>query len=194
MVFSHTSKADIRICDAPGCDLPGEYCAPRSRDRLREYYWFCLQHVREYNARWNYYADMSEHEIECDRREDVCWHRPTWSMAERALRRKAFAYAGLHDTVNANGVHGAAAQNLFTPRSKEGKAMQVFDLQDEDFSLPKIKLRYKQLVKRYHPDAIAQKQGRNDEGAVARAEEQLKIINQSYTILKNALTHTQKVF
>ena len=41
-------------CDHPGCTEKGEYRAPKNR-RLKEYYWFCLKHVQEYNAKWNYY-------------------------------------------------------------------------------------------------------------------------------------------
>ena len=35
--------------------------------RMRDYLWFCLEHVRAYNASWNYHRDMSESEIEADR-------------------------------------------------------------------------------------------------------------------------------
>ena len=36
-------------CDHPGCNKRGEYRAPKDR-KLKEYYWFCLEHVQEYNA------------------------------------------------------------------------------------------------------------------------------------------------
>ena len=54
----------LRFCDSPGCDALGEHRAPRSRDSLNHYYWFCLEHVRAYNARWNFYAGLSQAEIE----------------------------------------------------------------------------------------------------------------------------------
>jgi hypothetical protein len=43
-----------RICDHPGCDSVGEHRAPRSRAALHLFYWFCRDHVRAYNAAWNY--------------------------------------------------------------------------------------------------------------------------------------------
>ena len=48
-------------CDHPGCHEKGEYKAPKDR-RLKEYYWFCLKHVQEYNAKWNYYAGETPEE------------------------------------------------------------------------------------------------------------------------------------
>ena len=53
-----------RACDHPECAEAGLHRAPRSRDALNSYYWFCLDHVRAYNKAWNYYADMSDDEVE----------------------------------------------------------------------------------------------------------------------------------
>src|SRR5262249_29646421 len=72
-----------RGCDHPGCAGDGLYRAPRSRAELSAYYWFCLDHVREYNAAWNYYAGMSELEIEREIRNDTTWQRPTWPLGSR---------------------------------------------------------------------------------------------------------------
>ncbi len=54
----------MRFCDQPDCLAEGPYPAPRSREDLRQYYWFCLDHVRAYNRAWNFYAGMSEAEVE----------------------------------------------------------------------------------------------------------------------------------
>lgn len=48
-------------CDFPGCNKPGEYRAPKNRG-LKEYYWFCLEHVQAYNAKWNYYEGEDDEE------------------------------------------------------------------------------------------------------------------------------------
>src|SRR4051812_32195344 len=63
-------------CAWPGCCAEGEYPAPRGRDQLRSYSWFCLEHVRAYNLSWNFFSGMSQAEIEAHVREDVTWHRP----------------------------------------------------------------------------------------------------------------------
>src|SRR3974377_414485 len=77
------AAAATRLCDHPGCAAAGDYRAPRARDRLRQFYWFCLDHVRAYNAQWNYYAGMSAAEIEAEIRNDTGWQRPTWPLGSR---------------------------------------------------------------------------------------------------------------
>ena len=57
---------NIRRCDHPECGEEGKFPAPQSRQKLREYYWFCLDHVRDYNRKWDYYAGMKPEEIELE--------------------------------------------------------------------------------------------------------------------------------
>ena len=63
----HETEAG-RHCHAPGCPEQGVHRAPVARDRLDQYYWFCRDHVRQYNLAWNYFAGMNEQEIEFHRR------------------------------------------------------------------------------------------------------------------------------
>jgi DnaJ-domain-containing protein 1 len=86
-----------RSCDHPGCDGSGEYPAPRAPDRLRDYYWFCLEHVREYNKAWNFCQGMNEQEIDAMVRADTCWQRPSWPLggwraAEERLRSHTYRF------------------------------------------------------------------------------------------------------
>ena len=60
-------RAGLRRCDHPDCAEAGEHRAPRDRG-LKEYYWFCLEHVRAYNAAWDYFRGMSATEIEACRK------------------------------------------------------------------------------------------------------------------------------
>ena len=48
------------VCEHPGCRSPGEFRAPKGRDAEGKYWKFCLNHVREYNASYNYFAGMSD--------------------------------------------------------------------------------------------------------------------------------------
>ena len=68
-----------RLCDAPDCAEAGQYRAPRDRS-LREFHWFCLDHVRAYNASWDFYKGMGPDEIEACLRADTSWQRPTWPL------------------------------------------------------------------------------------------------------------------
>jgi len=47
---------------------------------LNDYYWFCLEHVRAYNAGWDFYKGMSPAEVEAQLRADTSWQRPTWPL------------------------------------------------------------------------------------------------------------------
>jgi hypothetical protein len=167
-----------RQCDHPGCSQEGEYRAPRARDRLTEYYWFCLDHVRAYNARWDYYAGMSEAEIERETRDATTWQRPTWPMGNTTgHRRFSFSFddpLGMF-TDEKEGEEAARARAQDTP---ETAAMRVLEL-DNPLTLVRLKARYKELVKRHHPDA---------NGGDKAAEEKFKQISLAYTTLLNSLT------
>ncbi|MDD5586425.1 MAG: J domain-containing protein [Alphaproteobacteria bacterium] len=166
-----------RSCDCPGCDQAGHYRAPQSRERLREYYWFCLDHVRAYNKRWDYLGGLSPEEIEARIRHDAVWERPTWSFSEAQKREQQ-----LRDSINRSFFSNAwdetepAAEDASPPQPVigEGDALAVLGL-----ALPvvfaEVKARYRLLVKRHHPDA---------NGGSREAEEKLKIINHAFTTLK----------
>jgi hypothetical protein len=172
-----------RLCDHPGCEVGGEFRAPRSRIELNSYYWFCLDHVRAYNAAWNYYAGMSEREIEDEIRHDTVWQRPSWKLGQRhgpayeARMRDPFDLYSGKDRKPGNGhsqgrTQGADASDRVA--SAREQALAVFDI-DPPFTQTSLKARYKVLVKMHHPDA---------HGGDKVAEEKLKIINQAYTTLK----------
>ena len=158
---------NLRVCEHPGCAGGGEFRAPRSRDNLDRFYWFCLDHVRAYNAAWNYYAGMNEAEIERELRNDTVWQRPTWPLGSRtgAAPVRGFGIFGLDDEEEAPPRR---------PRTPEEEALLVFDLA-EPVTQVALKARYKELVKRHHPDT---------HGGDKKAEERLKIINQAYATLK----------
>jgi len=162
-----------RACDHAGCRHSGEFRAPRSPRQPGEWYWFCLDHVREYNAGWNYYAGMSEAEIDRELRGDSTWHRPTWPLGRRIggpWWRLADRF-GLFDEPEAEAEPPPPAAD--TPH---GKALAVMELAPP-VTVEMIKSRYKELVKRHHPDA---------NGGSKQAEERLKEINAAYSTLMAA--------
>jgi hypothetical protein len=177
-------------CDHPDCPEPGLYPAPKGRDRLREFYWFCLEHVRGYNAAWNYYEGMAEPEIESHIRHDTVWQRPTWPLGRWGSRRgHGFT---LHDGFGPvfgdgerdSGANGSRAETGSSARdgasrgrlTEHERALAILELK-WPVTLQEIKRRYKVLVKRLHPDA---------NGGDKAAEEQLKVVNQAYSTLKNS--------
>lgn len=168
-------KRHLRNCDRPGCPHEGEFRAPRSRDQLNEYYWFCLSHIREYNASWDYYKGMSMDEIEREVRTSTTWERPTWPMGQKTSSRR-FSF-NINDPFD---VFGENAEEFQKPHKRmetaEEEAMRVMAL--KELTLPKLKARYKQLAKLYHPDAT---------GGDKMMEEKFKDITQAYQTLLTSL-------
>ena len=68
-------------CAADGCIAEGIYPAPKSRHELRDYLWFCLDHVRAYNKSWNYYEGLQGAALEAEIRRATTWERPSWKFA-----------------------------------------------------------------------------------------------------------------
>jgi len=173
-------EAPRRGCDWPGCERLGEYRAPRSRDRLREFYHFCLDHVRAYNQAWDFFAGMSRAEIEAYLREDVTWHRPTWPFGNagrvngEGWRWQDPFHVFTDGGGGTNGTHGAAEWDQRP--AKAGKTERMLEIMELSVEATRddLKARYKQLVKRHHPDL---------HGGDKKAEERLKLINEAYTYL-----------
>lgn len=165
-----------RGCAHPGCPEPGEYRAPVSRERLEEYLWFCLDHVRAYNQAWDYFAGLSEQEIELLRRADTVWQRPSWPLGRFGERLAAGMRYRVRDPFGFF-AEDEAQPCAPQPRSEEEKALAVFDLKGP-VTFEDVRARYMTLVKRLHPDA---------NGGDRASEERLKTVNQAYAALKVSL-------
>jgi hypothetical protein len=165
-------------CAWPGCSRTGLYPAPKSRADLREYQHFCLDHVRDYNSAWNFFDGMSQAEIETFRHEELTGHRPTWRLGLQVGRR--FVRIGRRDPFRLfPGSHpdmGAPAAER--PSSEECAAFDLLGL-DLSATLAEIKARFKELVRRHHPDA--------NDGDKA-AGERLRVVIQAYRLLARRRT------
>lgn len=173
--YSPDPDAPGRLCDAPGCPLHGEYRAPKSRTNLREFHWFCLEHVREYNASWDYYQGMSPGEIEAQLRSDTSWQRPSWPLGR--LGATARVEQTLEDAMHFTfGTKPAEPPKPKTPPELRA-ALEVLGLA-WPVSMATVKSTYKKLAKRHHPDA---------NGGNKASEEILKTINLAYATLRAKL-------
>jgi hypothetical protein len=177
LTATNGAKPHQRVCEAPGCLLEGVYRAPRARDRLTDYRWFCLEHVREYNRKWDYFAGLGAEQIEAHIRADTIWRRPVWPMGSR---RGSSPYVHIVDPFDLAGDAGLDegpqarldGSEQLTPA--ERNAMGVLEL-SWPLTLADVKSRYKELVKIHHPDA---------NGGARDAEERLKQINAAYSTLR----------
>jgi hypothetical protein len=171
-----------RPCEHAGCANSGEYRAPRDRAHLNDYRWFCLDHVREYNRAWDYYKGMAPTEIEHELRADSGWQRPTWPLG-RLGGFNPFESEYLRDPLGIlrdTPLHKARRER--TPKRDEPPAelRAALDLLELTWPLDAVALRarYKELAKRYHPDA---------NGGDRAAEDKLKDINRAYSLLRRRL-------
>ncbi|ACL61499.1 J domain-containing protein [Methylobacterium nodulans] len=160
------AAAEGPVCERPGCTQPGLHRAPKGRRQEGQYWRFCMEHVREYNASYNYFAGMNDAAVQAFQKDAVIGHRPTWSMGvNRAGRGAGKPSAATRDwdyvdplgILRAGGIgpdRGRAKAEPQRPRfsAPVRKALDVMGL-DEGADAAAIKAQYKVLVKRFHPDA-----------------------------------------
>jgi hypothetical protein len=171
-------KTHYKKCDSPKCNQKGEYRAPKSRVMLNKYFYFCLDHIKEYNKSWDFYKGMSVEQIENSMRSDTFWDRPSWPLKN--------SFKNIFDEFNEyvedfvknddDKINDTFFKNKLLDESlslEEAKALKELDLK-MPISLEKIKKNYKKLVKIFHPDV----NGNNKD-----AEEKFKQINESYKLL-----------
>lgn len=168
----------LRHCDHPDCREAGDYRAPKSRDALNDYYWFCLDHVREYNAAWNFYAGMGPDEIEALLRNDVTWDRPTWPLGQRSSGGFRIDPAKVKDGFGIFGEEFTESGHERSPTAgPELSAMREMNL-SAPLTIEQVRARYRELCKIHHPDA---------NGGAKEAEERFKRIGQAYKTLMESL-------
>jgi hypothetical protein len=185
---------ELPACQWPGCAAPATHRAPKGRLRAREYWRFCLTHVREYNNSYNFFAGMSDEAIAQYQKEDLTGHRPTWKIGsvggvrsgrrDRAASSRDFGAAwGADDPFGFfPGAGGPSGGHVRPPgedrkiHNAQRRALDVLGL-EPDAQRADIKAKFKLLVKRHHPDANGGDRG---------SEERLREIIQAYNYLKSA--------
>ncbi|MCD8571377.1 MAG: molecular chaperone DnaJ [Alphaproteobacteria bacterium] len=143
-------QVKAHTCEMPGCAAEGSHKAPKHRG-LNEYYHFCLDHIREYNAAWNFFSGMSEMEIQDHIIDSIYGHRPTrrydtlGDMAER-LREAAWQTYNFTE-------EKPRQERRFTEdqiQTPEVEALAIMGL-EPPITLDVIKRRYKELAKKTPP-------------------------------------------
>ena len=125
-------------CSHDGCLLEGLYPAPRSPQHPRPYRYFCLEHIRAYNAGWNYLQGHSEQEIEKRIRDATVWERPTWPFGKGPV-----AFKKTYDKPREAPPQSVPADIL--------RCLTVLGLHPPT-SLSCVKKRFRELAKQFHPD------------------------------------------
>ncbi len=148
-------------CAHSGCREVGEFRAPNPYGRTAspngpgDYQWLCLDHVREFNARYNFFAGMSRDEIEEAQIPSAAWSSETRAFAAGGVDSPP-KWSDFHDPLDAisarfrNGVASASARDSrFTPEDR--RALKILGLAD-DADRKALRTRYSELVRKFHPD------------------------------------------
>ena len=176
-------KSFFRKCDNVRCEKKGEFKAPKSRILLNEYYFFCMDHIKEYNKSWDFYKGLTVNQIESSMREDTIWNRPSWPLKGnpyKVIDQINNFYSDQINNLNDNDKDNIYFKNKLYDENltkEENKALFTLGLKSP-LTLEKIKKNYKKLVKKFHPDV---------NGNNKSAEERFKEINNSYKILLNKM-------
>ncbi|HYI06086.1 MAG TPA: DnaJ domain-containing protein [Reyranella sp.] len=181
-------RSEVPRCAWEGCDRPGLYRAPKGHRSIGEYHNFCLDHVRHYNTAYNFFAGMSQPDIEShvNRSPAMDWGLGLDDKAgpqqrrapprPRATGRHRFSdplnlFARLARFNRGRGETQEPTRPLAEPDRRALESLGITGPARSD----EIKRAYKTLVKIHHPDA---------NGGSKSSEDRLRSIIAAYTHLK----------
>ncbi len=183
-------RNSMPACEWPGCAHAATHRAPKGRNHEREYWRFCLDHVREYNQSYNFFQGMNPDDVARYQKDALTGHRPTWKMGANSGAKGESAFDSASDPLQmfaelngrARGRPGAQEAKAETRKvmNAERKALQVMGL-GPDSTLADVKTKYKALVKQHHPDANG-----GDRSTEDRLIEIIKAYNYLKTVVKEA--------
>ncbi|MGD9837838.1 MAG: J domain-containing protein [Afipia sp.] len=191
------AREEAVMCEAPGCKNRGAHRAPKGRGHEKDYWHFCLNHVREYNQGYNFFQGMSDEAVATYQKDAQTGHRPTWKMGQNGAKGKGKSgQVNLDDAVdpfsvfsemNGRGGRWRANAKAEEPKAEtrkifnaEKKALLVMGL-GPDATLETVKAKYKLLVKQHHPDANG-----GDRSTEDRLIEIIKAYNYLKTVVREA--------
>ena len=173
MLYTNQKEKTERICSNPECNELGVYPAPKSRNQLREYFYFCINCIRDFNKSWNYFEGLSEQELEVEIRKSVTWNRPSWKFGTKNLNHdfeKAF-----HSFENEKILNNKKVLN-----KKLDEAFVILGLSNNS-NIKEVKTKYKILAKKWHPDVQNESKSKNNEDKFINITNAYKIILESLT-------------
>jgi curved DNA-binding protein CbpA len=174
-------KTDGPTCEWVGCKEKATHRAPKGRNRENEHWRFCLNHVREYNQSYNFFAGMNDAAVMAYQKDALTGHRPTWKMGtgKGASRPdvRSFGEKGDPFDLFSEGLRAEQQARAETRpiRNAERKALDTLGL-EPGVAPAQVKAKFKELVKRHHPDA---------NGGDRSTEDRLVEIIQAYNYLKS---------
>lgn len=183
--FHGRVRGSTRPCERPGCSEAGEFRAPGARgsdfDGPGAYRWFCLEHVREFNAGYDWFEGMTSEEIMKAQNPIHGWDRQTRAFSPTAGIDAAPRWADFADPLEAISARARARRPAERKDGKalnsdERKAIAVLGL-EIDADRRALRKRYSELVHALHPD-------RN--GGDRSSEKRLQAVVEAYQLLRKA--------
>jgi len=179
------ARTTEHVCEWPGCSNEATHRAPKGRGREKDYWRYCLDHVREYNQNYNFFQGMSDDDVRRYQKDALTGHRPTWKMGTGKYSDPGRFYAengidplDMYREFAGGSPSGKARAKAETRtiRNAERKALDTLGL-EVGVTKSQIKAKFHDLVKRHHPDS---------NGGDRSTEDRLIEIIQAYNYLKSA--------
>lgn len=188
------AREEAVMCEWPECKNKGPHRAPKGRAQDKEYWHFCLNHVREYNQGYNFFQGMAPDAVASYQKDALTGHRPTWKMGANGSPDKkpdldgAIDPFAMFNEMNGMGMGRGRARKPQQPIKEETrkifnaerKALQVMGL-GPSATLDDVKAKYKALVKQHHPDANG-----GDRSTEDRLIEVIKAYNYLKTVVRGS--------
>lgn len=183
------AETQIQQCQWEGCEKAGAHKAPAGRNREGQYLYFCINHVRAYNKNFNYFSGLSDKDIAKFQKDALTENRPTWptDFSNSTSTKTSADYSKIRSGTAAYQNRMRNPYTIFTQRNAtnissrkikplEAKAFDTLGLQT-NASAEDIKTKYKELVKKHHPDA---------NGGNRSSEERFREVLNAYNLLKKS--------
>ncbi len=172
-------KHDGPVCQWAGCKEKATNYAPKGPDTPGRWH-YCMKHVREYNQAYNFFAGMADDAVLAYQKDALTGHRPTWKMGtgKRKAKPDLSALGGTGDPFGlfeGTGKEQKTKVETRVIRNAERKAFEALSLEVSATAV-QVSARYKELVKRHHPDA---------NGGDRSTEDRLIEIIKAYKYLKS---------
>ena len=165
------------ICDWENCDQIGGYRAPLEKDNSKKYRLLCLEHIKIFNKKWNYFSNMTDQEVEYFVKSDLTWHKATKSFSSSDNFFNILWNNALEDKLN---IFKSENFNEYKRTQLSNTDRDAFDAMELKYDAvwEEIQKQFKTLVKTYHPD--------KNQGS-RKFEDKLKKITLAYSQLKTTI-------
>ena len=169
-------------CAVPGCTAPGEFKAPlqpANFDGPGAWRFLCLEHVREHNAKYNFFDGMSAEEIQEAQSPLAGWERPSRKFAANGADPPP-RWSDFADPLDAISGRFGSIREAHQPsrfNKAERQALAVLGLCD-DADRHSLRQTYSTLVRRYHPDK---------NGGDRAHEVRLRAVIEAYQLLRKSV-------